>query len=140
MNKTKKNIIMVGLLTMFLSILYPPHKIPSSRYFSSRMSWDWIWNFRPIRSDVLICEILAIAILTGIFILADEKQGRIIFKVLKWVWIVFLIMVAYKATIIGFVHGNFSILFISLLFLSITWLIIILIKKRKKNKVRHERN
>jgi hypothetical protein len=140
MNKTKKNIIMVGLLTMFLSILYPPHKA-FLRYSSSGVIWDWIWNFRAvIRLDILICEILAIAILTGIFILADEKQKRIIFKVLKWVWIVFLIMVAYKATIIGFAHGNFSILFISLLFLSITWLIIILIKKRKKNKVRHERN
>jgi len=93
-HKTQKIIILFFLLVLLFSVLYPPYFIERK---STRVTivtgtgWDWIFNlkaqaggsgtyswinYKKIRFEILLCEILAIVILAGIFIVLAKKTKR----------------------------------------------------------------
>lgn len=91
MNKIQKAIVLFFLLVLLLIVLYPPYYIESkwpSRSVISGTGWDWIFNlksqprskgsaywidYQRIRFEILVCEILAVVILAGIFLLITKK-------------------------------------------------------------------
>lgn len=94
MNKTQKIIILFFLLVLLFSVLYPPivieRRLTEARAIKGT-GWDWIFNMnsqtepigdyvfnviKRIRFDILLCEILAIVILAGFFIILTKKINK----------------------------------------------------------------
>lgn len=91
MNKAQKIIILFFLLVLLFSVLYPPFFVERKTLNVTAVigtGWDWIFNlksrferkdkiywtdYKKIRFDILSCEILAIGILAGFFIVLAKK-------------------------------------------------------------------
>lgn len=91
MNKTQKIIIIMALIILIFAIMHPPYLVLRSsgiRDYIIGSGWDWIFNlkaekiksggytsfqYQKIRLDVLLCEILAIGILVGFFVVLAKK-------------------------------------------------------------------
>ncbi|MBL7083910.1 MAG: hypothetical protein ISS41_09830 [Candidatus Aminicenantes bacterium] len=104
MNKAQKIICLIALALIFLSIIYPPYLLimVHSKEGESVMKagWGWLFGFKEeptiisglesenpllisvtiyyykVKFDILLCEILAIVILAGFFIVLAKKTKK----------------------------------------------------------------
>lgn len=96
MNKAQKIVILIALVIVLFSVVYPPYLTIRDGVIKNSVrgsDWDWIFNlkserkevgeyvftdYQKIRFDILLCEILAIGILATflVLIVGKKKEGE----------------------------------------------------------------
>ncbi len=84
MNKVQKKIMLISLVLILFSIIFPPYKAVID-HVVYKTGWSFIFSlgmmdiegysyYKQIRFDVLFCEVLAIVVLAGILFVTLKKK------------------------------------------------------------------